>query len=274
VREALGIRVRGGEALTDWRQRPLSAKQLEYAADDVRHLLAMRDGLLHQASEMGTPTGTPRAAWIEDECRRLVEGVVEEGQEERWRRGSGSGSLSRRELAVLREVWRWREETARRANQPSRRVMRDDMLVEIAKRQPGSAAELLTLRGLDRAQGRGVAAAIVEAVQRGMQVPNSELPESLRRHDPPQIGVLTQLLAAVMHGIAAEAQVDATLLAPMEELREVVRWRLDRTGAKEEPFVFQGWRGEILREPLSDLLDGKRAIRVAKLKSPNPLSVD
>jgi ribonuclease D len=70
VRKVLGVQVQGGESFTDWRKRPLSNKQLEYAADDVRHLLALRKRLMGDAERLGRPH------WIGSECERLVERVV------------------------------------------------------------------------------------------------------------------------------------------------------------------------------------------------------
>src|SRR5207253_3996496 len=94
VKKALGVNVAGGEAFTDWRKRPLTERQLDYASDDVRYLLQLRERLLKDAEKRG------RAGWIEAECQRLVERVVAADSEERWR-VAGSAGLGRRDLAVL-----------------------------------------------------------------------------------------------------------------------------------------------------------------------------
>jgi ribonuclease D len=265
VRKVMGVQVQGGESFTDWRKRPLSEKQLEYAADDVRHLLAMRNRLLEEAEKLD------RVRWVEAECMRLVERVVEGEQEERWRKVSGSTGLNRRDLAILRELWRWRDATARRENSPPRRVLRDDMLIEIAKRRPATTADLFALRGLERGSVRSAGPDIVAGVQRALQLPDTELPSVLRRDDPPQVTILGQLLAVASNGLAEENRVDPQLLATTADLQEVVRWRLGIGGVEGEPFLFQGWRGEILREPLSEILDGRRCARVVNLKKPSPL---
>src|SRR5439155_26684830 len=111
-------------------------------------------------------------------------------------------------------------------------------------------------------------------VHTAMRLPDSELPVSQRRRDPPQLPALAQLLAVVVNGLAAECHVDPALLAPMDDLKEVVRWRLGVADAGEEPFILQGWRGEIIRETLLELLDGKRSVRVASLEEANPLVVE
>ncbi|MCC2669820.1 MAG: 3-5 exonuclease [Armatimonadetes bacterium] len=265
VRKVVGVQVQGGESFTDWRKRPLSAKQLEYAADDVRHLLAMRRKLLEEAAALD------RVRWVEAECQRLVDRVEEGEKEERWRRVSGSTSLNRRDLAILRELWRWRDAEARHENSPPRRVMRDDMLIEIAKRRPVTTADLFALRGLERGSIRAAGPDIVLAVQRAMKLPDAELPAVLRRDDPPQVNILGQLLSVASNGLAEESRVDPQLLATTSDLQEVVRWRLGIGGVEGDPFLFEGWRGEILREPLTEILDGRRCARVANLKKPSPL---
>lgn len=265
VRKVLGVQVQGGESFTDWRKRPLSTKQLEYAADDVRYLLEMRTRLLGDAEKLN------RLEWITSECSRLVDRVVAAEQEERWRRVSGATGLNRRDLAVLREVWRWRDAEARRENSPPRKVMRDDLLVEIAKRRPATTADLFALRGLERGSIRAAGPEIVRAVQAAMKLPDAELPSVLRRDDPPQVSILGQLLAVASNGLAEEARVDPQLLATTADLQDVVRWRLGIGGIEGEPFLFQGWRGELLREPLTEILDGKRCARVVNLKKPSPL---
>jgi ribonuclease D len=263
VKKALNVAVAGGEAFTDWRQRPLAPRQLDYASDDVRHLLALRSLIVREAEQRG------RTDWVYDECRRLVERVLEADQEERWR-VSGNAGLSRRELAVLREVWRWRDRLARATNNPPRRMLRDDLLVEVARRKPATVADLLALRGLDRGSMRDQGAKIVAAVQTALALPDAELPRSQRRQDPVQLGVLSQFLSLAANGLAAEHEIDPALLATSAELQELVRWRL--AGEKgDEPHLMQGWRGEILGKSLLEILDGKRQVRVKNLKSANPL---
>ncbi|MDT8069809.1 MAG: HRDC domain-containing protein [Terriglobia bacterium] len=264
VLRILGEKIHGGESFTDWRKRPLTPVQLKYAADDVRYLLAMREKLLARADKMH------RRSWVEAECERLVRDVLRE--EERWR-VSGSARLSRRQLAVLRELWRWRDRSARNMNLPANRVLGDSMLVEVAKRSPKTSEDLFALRGLDRKVLREAENHILEAVNAALQLPDSQLPGHIRRDDPPQVSVLTKLLSVAANGLAAEHQVDTALLATTADLQDLVRWKLDADGAGDAALL-EGWRGEILREPLLGILEGKRCVRVGDLAEDNPLSFE
>jgi len=264
VLRILNTKVQGGESFTDWKKRPLAPVQLKYAADDVRYLLQMRQKLLHRAEKMG------RVEWILGECAGLVEDVLRD--EERWR-VSGSARLSRRQLAVLRELWRWRDRIARHSNLPSIRVLSDSLLIEIARRSPHSIEDLFAIRGLDRKLFRNSELDVLEAVQLALQTPEPQLPSNERREDPPQVAVLTKLLSVASNGLAAEYDVDPALMATTADLQELVRWYLDKENNHRPPLL-EGWRGEILAEPLLGFLEGNRCVRVGNVRRPNPLVFD
>lgn len=262
VLRILNIKVHGGESFTDWRKRPLTPVQLKYAADDVRYLLQIREKLLRRAEKMG------RTDWIRGECTRMVTDVLRE--EERWR-VSGSSRLNRRQLAALREVWRWRDRAARKSNIPVSRVLSDAMLIEVAKRSPSSVEDLFAIRGLDRKLFRNSESEVVAAVKKAQELPEEKLPNNERREDPPQVAVVQKLLSVASNGLAAEYDVDPALLATTSDLQDLVRWFLEGEKIGEEPDAIVGWRGEILREPLLGFLEGKRYVRVGNIKKANPL---
>ena len=261
VLRLLNTKVHGGESFTDWRKRPLSTLQLKYAADDVRYLLQMRKKVLSRAENMG------RIEWIRGECAELVSGVARE--EEKWRI-AGSARMGRKQLAVLREVWRWRDRAAKAANIPASRVLGDSMLIEVAQRAPSSVDDLFAIRGLDKRIFRNSEVDIVNAVRLAQSLQESELPSNDRRDDPPQVAVLAKLLSVASNGLAAESDVDPALLATTADLQACVRWFL-APQENPKPAVLQGWRGEILSEPLLGFLEGRRVVRVGNVKRANPL---
>ncbi len=269
VRRVLNIDLEPSESYTDWLRRPLSEQQLRYASADVRHLLAAHRALIDRAERMG------RLGWITSECERLVELVTESQREERWWRLPRISRLDGRTLAVLRELWRWRENRARAANLPPRRVMGDALLVQIARRSPRDIDGLVALRGMDRGHLRNAGAEIIAAVHAGLRVPEEKLPAlvAVRHDDPPQVAILGQLLTIFVKTIAFELKIDASLLATTSDLQEVVRWHL---GSDDDgpPQVLTGWRGEILEPVLVELLEGKKSIRVRDVTSLSPIFID
>ena len=101
-----------GETRTDWRRRPLSRQQLEYALDDVRYLQAMRDRLHEKLAALG------RVEWLQTEMDAWQDEVEAARTAERRRRVSGTNGLSSRSLAIVRELWRWRDAEAGAAIRP------------------------------------------------------------------------------------------------------------------------------------------------------------
>ena len=257
----LNTKVNGGESFTDWRKRPLRPVQLEYAADDVRYLLAMRQKVLERAEKLH------RLAWVRGECERLVKTVMRD--DERWRI-SGSARLGRRQLGVLRELWRWRDRQAQTLNTPVGRILADPMLIEIARRAPATVEDLFSIRGLDSRGLRKNEHGVLAAVAAGRSLAETELPANERRDDPPQVAVLTKLLSVAVANLAAEADVDTALLATTSDIQEIVRWFLDRE-ASPRPEVLEGWRGEILQESLIGFLEGRKVVRVGNVRRSNPL---
>ena len=107
VGQVLGVRLGGGETRTDWRRRPLSSAQVDYALDDVRYLLDMADFFAASLKELG------RAAWAEEEFEEFVASVARRADEERWRRLPGLNQLGRRGMEMARQLSLWREDEAR-----------------------------------------------------------------------------------------------------------------------------------------------------------------
>src|SRR5262245_22086391 len=143
VNSLLGISMSKGETLTEWRTRPLTREQIRYAFDDVRHLLPLWEKLDRQLRALD------RIEWAEEEVRRVSDAAVpEEAPTEKWRKIRGAGSLDRRRLAVLRELFLWREQRAAQLNRPPRTIVRDDLLVEITRRNPTKERDLHVIRGL------------------------------------------------------------------------------------------------------------------------------
>jgi len=215
-----------------------------------------------------------RLGWLRSEFEGLLDRVSQSGQEERWWKTPGVSKMDGRGLAVLRELWRWRDNRARTADLPPRRVLGDDLMAEIARRSPRNVANLFALRGMDRPALRKEGPEIVVAVQAGLDTPEAELPAlvALVRHDdPPQVALLGQLLAILANSLAAESQVAGSILATAADLQEFIRWRLGLSDR--EPPLTTGWRGEILGQPLVELLEGKRYVHVVDAASPNPLRI-
>jgi ribonuclease D len=264
VQQLLKVQLAKAETLTDWARRPLTQQQVQYAYDDVRYLLPLWRQIAKRLDKLG------RGAWAEEECRTSIRrALVENPAVERWRKLRGLGGLDRKRLAVVRELFAWREEIAERQNRPARTVLRDDLVVEIARRGPQKERDLSVLRGLPRLDH----AAILDAVRRGRETPPDQWPALAERdNDPPQVGLVSSLLLAVLGDLCARAALTPGLVATSTDVKLLVRARYHRADPPAESALTRGWRAEAVLPALLAVLDGRRGVRVANVRAAAPFA--
>jgi ribonuclease D len=269
VRRFLNLPTNKGETRTDWRQRPLSPAQLEYAIDDVRHLEKLWRKL------QGRLESTGRAAWMQSEMAVWQDDVEESFVRKRWRRVSGLNGLSRRELAIARELWHWRDSVAESRDMPPKRVLRDDLLVELCKRKSADERQISAIRGMQRSDLRHIIRGISDAIARGLAVPEEECPGGERhRAPPPQLAVLGQFLATAVAGVCRQMQIAPSLVGTAADMRDLLAHKLGYFDGDREPLLASGWRAEMVGSLVDDLLAGRASLRIGDLKSPDPLVID
>lgn len=258
------------ETRTDWRRRPLSRRQIEYALDDVRHLHPIRNQLHARLRELG------RREWLADEMTAWQGEVQRDLTQERWRRVSGNSGLDRRGLAIVRELWRWREAEAQRRNQPIRRVLRDDLIIELARRQTADLQRIRAVRGLERGDLRRRLGEIAGRVQRALELPEEECPKTIRREHPPRLSVLGQFLFSALGSVCRQSHLAPGLVGTPNDIRDLIAYRTERSHAphRKPPRLAQGWRAEFVGRLFDDLLAGKTAIRIADPTSNHPLAFE
>ncbi len=271
VRRFLNLPTNKGETRTDWRQRPLTQAQLEYAVDDVRHLERLWRKLEDRLESLG------RTAWMQEEMATWQDDVVESFVRKRWRRISGLGGLSRRELAIARELWHWRDAVAEQRDMPPRRVLRDDLLVELCKRKSADERQISAVRGMQRSDLRHILKGLSAAIGRGLDLPEDECPGGERhRAPPPQLAMLGQFLATAVAGLCRQMHLAPALVGTSSDMRDLLAHKLgyrdeDRDG---DPLLASGWRQEVVGAVVDDLLAGRAALRIGDVRSHDPLVID
>ena len=263
VGSVLKKRLAKGETLTDWRKRPLSQEQIRYAFDDVRDLLAVWKKIDAKLTQLG------RAGWAREEFAAFTARALRDSSEaERWRKLKGASNLDSRRLAVVREVHRWREVAAGKKNRPARTVLRDDLIVEIAKRNPKRIEEIETLRGLGRADVSG----IFEAVERARHLSSDQWPaEAERDTDPHAVALVASLLGVVLADWCARQELTTPLVATSADVRRLVRAASRGEPPPAECGLTVGWRKDHVLPVLLEVLEGRRALRVKSLEGETPL---
>ncbi|WP_374443534.1 ribonuclease D [Stella sp.] len=242
-----GARIDKSSRFTDWAQRPLTQRQLTYALSDVTHLRPTYEKLRRRLERSG------RGEWLDEEMNVLLEpGTYRLDPVESWRRFKIRGG-SGRFLAVLQEVAAWRERTAQEKDMPRGRILRDEAILEIAAHHPTSVDDLARTRGLGKglAEGR-FGTEILEAVQRGLSLPESQLPKPPPRQDmPPGLGPLCDLLRVLLKMKCEEHDVAQKLVASADDL--------ERIAASDDAKVpaLEGWRREVFGQHALALKHGR-----------------
>jgi ribonuclease D len=205
----------------DWSLRPLTQGMLDYAAQDTRYLLNLRDELKSRLEKLG------RWEWAREEFERL-EGTKWEADDnsQAFLRIKGARDLTRRELALLRELVPWRDSVAKDIDRATFRVMGNEVLLDIARTAPKTVKDLALLKGMPRGILDRGASAILGAVQRGLEVAEEHLPRFPRapkyeRED--DFDARVAKLKAVRDGAAARLNLDPGVLCSRERLESVVR---------------------------------------------------
>ncbi len=266
VARVLGLKLEQHQTRTDWRRRPLSPEQLEYAVDDVRHLI---DVWKKQQTSLKR---LKRLEWAEAEFVRIVDELETERTEESWRRLGGLQKMRPRQLAVARELFQWRERLATERNQPIRRILRDDLIVDLALRQPKSAEAVLATRDMNRPSYKKHATELAACIARGVSLTESQLPRPTPvSESSSEDHILSKLLQIVLANRCAELKVALGLVGTSADLKSLVRWHTKKNSKGPPPRLAEGWRAEVCGDLLADVLDGKVRFCVGDRDSEHPL---
>lgn len=245
-----GARIDKSSRFTDWAQRPLTDRQLQYALSDVTHLRPAYEHLALRLAKTG------RSGWVAEEMAVLTSpSTYRLEPAESWRRIKFRNDKPRA-LAILREVAAWREEEAQRRDLPRGRILKDETLCEIAAHGPRNVDDLARCRGLSHAiaenkQGQ----AILAAVRRGLDIPANELPPVPPRRDlPAGLGPVIELLRVLLKMRCEDHEVAQKLVASADDLELIA--------ADDEADVpaMSGWRREIFGADALALKHGRLAL--------------
>lgn len=246
-----GVTLPKSESLTDWSRRPLTPEQIEYALDDVRYLIKAYDVIMERLDESG------RASWVLDEIRPLTDRshyVVD--RRVAFKRVKRVNSLTRRQLAVARELAAWREARAEYSNIPRKWLMSDEVLIALSKRPPHDAASLRRVRGTEQLSDADVAGAL-SVIARGESCPADKYPFIARTHKPasPELESVIDLMYALIRLVGERSGVATAMIASRDDL-------VDYVDRPQDSPLREGWRFELVGTLIDDLLNGDIGLTV------------
>jgi ribonuclease D len=244
VDQVLGISLPKADQLSDWMQRPISGRQIAYAAGDVAHLLELRTAITQRLEDLD------RLTWALEECAQTLS--VRRRQvapEELWWKMGDIRKLSGRSRGVAQEVAAWRDRRAAAVDRPRRSVLSDLALLAIAQRPPRNRRELEQTRGIDgRHLAQGSAAEILEAIARGLALAPDEVrlpPDGRETHASP---AAVAVCSGLVRQIADDLSFDQGLLATRADIANLLSGETSRLDV--------GWRRSIAGDPLRSLIAG------------------
>ncbi|WP_075655668.1 ribonuclease D [Pseudochrobactrum sp. B5] len=257
VARITGVNLDKSSRFTDWRRRPLSDKQLDYALADVTHL---RDVYLYLQDRL---TKEGRNDWVSEEIRILTaRETYDMHPDDAWKR------LKIRlrkpaELAVMQKVAAWRERAARERNVPRGRVIKDDTIQEIAQQQPRDAEALSRLRTIPKGWERSShAQGLLEAINEALSIPKEDMPRLPKQYNAPEgTGAASDVLKLLLKIITEDHGVAPKVVASSDDIDQIAA----KGNAADVP-ALKGWRRELFGEKALQMIEGKIGIKFENRK--------
>lgn len=248
VMEFAGVKLGKSQTLTQWDLRPLTEEQLGYATDDVRYLPLVRDELGKRLADAG------HEAWAREACASLSDAELYQfDPDAQYLKIKGAGTLPPRALGVLRELCVWLDEVARTEDVRPRSLMRDEVMVDLAKRPPKSVADLERVRGLPRPVEARYGSQLVEAAQRGLATPPERVRSAREPELPPRERFQADQLWVRAQTICFDQGIDPSLVMNRQDIADL--YRLATAGEPLDSLrVLKGWRAEACGNRLLDLI--------------------
>lgn len=257
VQKISGAKIDKTSRFTDWRHRPLSERQLEYALADVTHLI---DVYLHLKAQLERED---RAHWLNEEMSVLTAiETYDPHPDDAWKRLK-MRVRKPQELAIVQIVAAWREREARERNVPRGRVLKDDAIFEIAQQAPRDVAALARLRTTPKGWERSsTAAALLVAVNQALEIPKDQLPKLPKFVQQAEgTSAASELIKVLLKIVAEQHGVAPKVLASSDDIDKIAA-----NGENAEVPAMHGWRREVFGDRALALIRGEIAVKFEKRK--------
>jgi len=254
VLEMFDVQMAQGKSYTDWSRRPLTKGQLHYAAEDVQHLVALRDDLHGRLVSLG------RVAWLHEEMAPAEQATTYAYDSLKMvQRLRGWRQMGRQRLAILRELVTWRDAAAREADVPPRTLLRDGALKNVARVMPRTVRELRDVKDFPRPLARRCGAEVLKTLDLARRLPEADWPQAAPREADPEDKVLiSQTIEAVQEYCLAH-DLDPGIVASRANYVDLLHaLRSNRRRSVSQARLGRGWRRRFLGKMIIDLLTRRR----------------
>jgi ribonuclease D len=251
VSSFLNINLNKAHTRTDWSERPLSADQIQYAADDVIYLCKIYKIMCDQLAKLD------RLDWLNSDFEILKNPELYQlSPENAWLKIRGKNKLTGKQLSVMQALSEWRESSAQQENKPRSWLLSDEMLLELAKLQPVTLADLAKIRNIGERTVNRYGKKLCELIDEFRQRP----PKPLKDKDRPakktqQHEAVLDVLSSVVRIRAEENSLNPVILATRKDLEELLF-------GEEDSLLLQGWRYKMAGQELQGLLQGEYTLSI------------
>jgi ribonuclease D len=259
VNKVLGKKIDKSETYTDWCRRPLSERQIEYALDDVRLLFPVYENLKKVLKRLN------REEWLQGEFIQLEDpdNFKAPNLEKLYMRIKNIRTLAPNNFAIICELVQWREKEAQVRDCLAKNIVRDESLLELARKAPIDSEGLSRIRGLHKNEITRSKKNILAAIQRGLNLPLDQipkLPEFEMYKAPPGI---EEMLSALVQIRAEKLKIEPSVLADRKKINDFVKCFDQKLSLENHP-LFCGWRKQAIGNQLYLALTGEMALAIGK----------
>jgi ribonuclease D len=251
VKQCINVELDKAHSRTDWSKRPLDDGQIEYAADDVRYLRDVYH-LLHKEL-----IDKNRLHWLDDDFKNLTNvSTYEPDPVTIWKKIKGAGRLKGVQLAILQTLAEWRESRAIKSNRPRRWIIKDEVMLDLAKLAPESTQKLSVIRGLEAGTIERFGKIIIEHIAAAKKIPKEQWPivkKPLFLNT--QQDATVDAMMALLRKFCDEQAIAPAAVASRKDIERVV-------SGDQSVDILHGWRNEIVGHHLQEFLAGKLTISV------------
>ena len=252
VSSFLNINLSKAHTRTDWSVRPLSEAQIQYAADDVIYLCKIYKVMCQQLEEL------ERIDWLEKDFELLNNPELYQiSPSNAWLKVKGKNRLTGKQLSIIQRLTEWREKTAQLENRPKNWLIRDDLLLELAKLQPETVNELAKVRSINERSVRRYGKVICQLINEAKTcapIPLGDNGKSAKKTQKQE--AVLDVLTAVVRMRADENSINPMILASRKELEKLLFDEADNP-------VLSGWRYSMVGKELEGLLAGQYTLSVS-----------
>jgi ribonuclease D len=236
---------------TDWSARPLSQGQIQYAADDVIYLCKIYRTMCEQLEQLG------RLSWLESDFELLKNTELYQlSPVNAWLRIKGKNKLTGKQLSIVQTLTQWREQAAQQENRPKNWLIRDDLLLELAKFKPKSVADLIKVRGINDRTVKRYGKIICQLIEESENKSAIEINEKTKPTKKTQVQeAVLDVLTAIVRIRAEENSINPVILASRKNLEKLLFEEDDNA-------LMHGWRYSMVGQELQGVMNGQYQLMI------------